>query len=138
MRSLPLVRHLQLMRSLPLVRSSYIGAGPLRGPAPSSRLRSRPQDGIRFMIALFIVIPGWKLPRSLGRVGLVILGVVDSSVIPTFGSLDALTARSRHRWVQISVPRLGVRRHLHLTRQFVGIFSSHGLLDSHFMGTRLI
>src|SRR5208337_1751109 len=92
MRSLPLVRHLQLMRSLPLVRSSYIGAGPLRGPAPSSRLRSRPQDGIRFMIALFIVIPGWKLPRSLGRVGLVILGVVDSSVIPTFGSLDALTA----------------------------------------------
>src|SRR5271157_2080625 len=26
MRSLPLVRHLQLMRSLPLVRSSYIGA----------------------------------------------------------------------------------------------------------------
>jgi membrane protein YqaA with SNARE-associated domain len=44
------------------------------------------------MIWLFIVIPGWKLLRSLGGVGLVILGVVDSSVIPTFGSLDALTA----------------------------------------------
>ncbi len=44
------------------------------------------------MISLFIVIPGWKLLRSLGGVGLVILGVVDSSVIPTFGSLDALTA----------------------------------------------
>jgi len=44
------------------------------------------------MTSLFIVIPGWKLLRSLGGVGLVILGVVDSSVIPTFGSLDALTA----------------------------------------------
>jgi len=44
------------------------------------------------MISLFIVIPGCKLLRSLGGVGLVILGVVDSSVIPTFGSLDALTA----------------------------------------------
>ena len=44
------------------------------------------------MISLFIAIPGWKLLRSLGGVGLVILGVVDSSVIPTFGSLDALTA----------------------------------------------
>jgi membrane protein YqaA with SNARE-associated domain len=44
------------------------------------------------MYSLFIAIPGWKLLRSLGGVGLVILGVVDSSVIPTFGSLDALTA----------------------------------------------
>jgi membrane protein YqaA with SNARE-associated domain len=44
------------------------------------------------MFALFTVIPGWKLLRSLGGVGLVILGVVDSSVIPTFGSLDILTA----------------------------------------------
>ena len=39
-----------------------------------------------------MVIPGWKLLRSLGGVGLVMLGVADSSVIPTFGSLDALTA----------------------------------------------
>lgn len=38
------------------------------------------------------MIPGWKLLRSLGGVGLVLLGIVDSSVIPTFGSLDALTA----------------------------------------------
>jgi membrane protein YqaA with SNARE-associated domain len=44
------------------------------------------------MISLFIVVPGWKLLRSLGGVGLVLLGIVDSSVIPTFGSLDALTA----------------------------------------------
>ena len=44
------------------------------------------------MISLFIAIPGWKLLRSLGGVGLVILGVVDSSVVPTFGSLDVLTA----------------------------------------------
>jgi membrane protein YqaA with SNARE-associated domain len=39
-----------------------------------------------------MVIPGWKLLRSLGGVGLLTLGVADSSVIPTFGSLDALTA----------------------------------------------
>ena len=44
------------------------------------------------MNPLLVVIPGWKLLRSLGGVGLVILGIVDSSVIPTFGSLDALTA----------------------------------------------
>jgi membrane protein YqaA with SNARE-associated domain len=44
------------------------------------------------MISLFIAIPGWRLLRSLGGVGLVILGVLDSSVVPTFGSLDALTA----------------------------------------------
>jgi len=44
------------------------------------------------MFSLLIAIPGWKLLRSLGGVGLVILGVVDSSVIPTFGSLDVLTA----------------------------------------------
>lgn len=44
------------------------------------------------MISLLMVIPGWKLLRSLGGLGLVILGVADSSVIPTFGSLDILTA----------------------------------------------
>ena len=44
------------------------------------------------MISLLIAIPGWKLLRSLGGVGLVILGVADSSVVPTFGSLDVLTA----------------------------------------------
>jgi membrane protein YqaA with SNARE-associated domain len=44
------------------------------------------------MVSILIAIPGWKLLRSLGGVGLVILGVVDSSVIPTFGSLDILTA----------------------------------------------
>jgi membrane protein YqaA with SNARE-associated domain len=44
------------------------------------------------MVSILIAIPGWKLLRSLGGVGLVILGIVDSSVIPTFGSLDLLTA----------------------------------------------
>ena len=44
------------------------------------------------MISLLMVILGWKLLRSLGGLGLVILGVVDSSVIPTLGSLDILTA----------------------------------------------
>ena len=49
-----------------------------------------------------MVIPGWKLLRSLGGVGLIMLGIADSSVIPTFGSLDALTAilvaRNRGLW----------------------------------------
>ena len=38
---------------------------------------------------------------SLGGPGLVLLGIVDSSVIPTFGSLDALTiifAAAHHGW----------------------------------------
>jgi hypothetical protein len=43
-------------------------------------------------LSLALAVPGWKLLRSLGGVGLVILGIIDSSVIPTFGSLDALTA----------------------------------------------
>ena len=51
-----------------------------------------PRNGGNSMVSLFIAIPGWKLLRSLGGVGLVILGVADSSVIPTFGSLDVLTA----------------------------------------------
>jgi len=54
------------------------------------------------VIALVIAIPGWKLLRSLGGVGLVLLGIVDSSVIPTFGSLDLLTAilsiKNRELW----------------------------------------
>lgn len=54
------------------------------------------------MIALVMAIPGWKLLRSLGGVGLVLLGLVDSSVIPTFGSLDLLTAilavKNRDLW----------------------------------------
>ena len=53
---------------------------------------SRQQNGNSFMILSFVVIPGWKLLRSFGGVGLIMLGVADSSVIPTFGSLDALTA----------------------------------------------
>ena len=44
------------------------------------------------MIFSLMAIPGWKLLRSLGGVGLVLLGIADSSVIPTFGSLDGLTA----------------------------------------------
>jgi membrane protein YqaA with SNARE-associated domain len=44
------------------------------------------------MSLVLAVLPGWKLLRSLGGVGLVILGIIDSSVVPTFGSLDALTA----------------------------------------------
>jgi len=44
------------------------------------------------MSLVLAVLPGWKLLRSLGGLGLVILGIIDSSVVPTFGSLDALTA----------------------------------------------
>ena len=50
------------------------------------------RPGRNSKISLLMVIPGWKLLRSLGALGLVILGVADSSVIPTFGSLDILTA----------------------------------------------
>jgi membrane protein YqaA with SNARE-associated domain len=54
------------------------------------------------MILLLAVPSGWKLLRSLGGLGLVILGIIDSSVVPTFGSLDALTAilaaRSHELW----------------------------------------
>src|SRR5208283_4974971 len=59
-------------------------------------------NGGACMFVLFIAIPGWKLLRSLGGVGLVLLGIVDSSVIPTFGSLDLLTAilavKNRELW----------------------------------------
>lgn len=44
------------------------------------------------MFSLIVAIPAWKLLRSLGGVGLVLPGIVDSSAIPAFGSLDALTA----------------------------------------------
>jgi membrane protein YqaA with SNARE-associated domain len=54
------------------------------------------------VIELVIAIPGWKLLRSLGGVGLLLLGIVDSSVIPTFGSLDLLMAilavKNRDLW----------------------------------------
>ncbi len=58
----------------------------------ASIARARQQDGDGRMIPLSIVVPGWKLLRSLGGVGLALLGILDSSAIPTFGSLDALTA----------------------------------------------
>lgn len=54
------------------------------------------------MSLIVAALPGWKLLRSLGGVGLVILGIIDSSLVPTFGSLDALTAilaaRSHELW----------------------------------------
>jgi membrane protein YqaA with SNARE-associated domain len=41
----------------------------------------------------------WSILRRWGGVGLLLLGILDSSLIPTFGSLDALTAvlAARHK-----------------------------------------
>jgi hypothetical protein len=44
------------------------------------------------MTSLFVAIPGWRLLRNLGAIGRVMLRILDSWVIPAFGSLDALTA----------------------------------------------
>jgi membrane protein YqaA with SNARE-associated domain len=44
------------------------------------------------MPAAFIaIISGWTLVQRLGAFGLILLGIVDASFIPTPGSMDALT-----------------------------------------------
>jgi membrane protein YqaA with SNARE-associated domain len=52
------------------------------------------------LIYLFDV---WRTLRRLGGLGLILMGVLDSSVIPTPGGLDALTivltARERDEWI---------------------------------------
>ncbi len=49
----------------------------------------------------------WRTLRRLGGLGLILMGVVDSSVIPTPGGLDALTivltARERDEWIYYAV-----------------------------------
>src|SRR5205085_7096949 len=55
-------------------------------------------------IVLFNV---WRTLRRLGGLGLIIMGLVDSSVIPTPGGLDALTivltAQERDEWIYYAV-----------------------------------
>ncbi|HKQ07864.1 MAG TPA: VTT domain-containing protein [Blastocatellia bacterium] len=49
----------------------------------------------------------WRTLRRLGGLGLILMGVVDSSVIPTPGGLDALTivltAHERDEWIYYAV-----------------------------------
>src|SRR5512146_2677613 len=53
--------------------------------------------------AAVAVIALWRSLRKWGGLGLVVLGVLDSSLIPTFGSLDMLTvvlaARHKELWL---------------------------------------
>lgn len=49
----------------------------------------------------------WRTLRRLGGIGLIVMGIVDSSVIPTPGGLDVLTivlvARERELWLYYAV-----------------------------------
>ena len=51
---------------------------------------------------LLVAVPIWRRLRSLGGLGLVLLGIADNSVIPLTGSMDVLTiwlaARHREPW----------------------------------------
>ena len=51
---------------------------------------------------LLVAVPIWRRLRSLGGLGLVLLGIADNSVIPLTGSMDVLTiwlaARNREPW----------------------------------------
>lgn len=42
-------------------------------------------------VADLLMISGWTLVQRLGAFGLILLGIVDASFIPTPGSMDALT-----------------------------------------------
>src|SRR5271170_193838 len=49
-----------------------------------------------------LAVPLWRQLRHLGGIGLVLLGLIDSSVIPVTGSMDVLNiwlaARHREPW----------------------------------------
>lgn len=53
-------------------------------------------------IILLLLLDFWRTLRRLGGLGLILMGVLDSSVIPTPGGLDALTivlaAREKEIW----------------------------------------
>ena len=59
------------------------------------------------MLLLFAATSWTKWIRRLGGVGLLILGVLDGSIIPTFGSLDLFTGilsvRQRPLWLYYAV-----------------------------------
>jgi len=53
------------------------------------------------MPAALAIVSGWTLVQRLGAFGLILLGIVDASFIPTPGSMDALTillAAARPSW----------------------------------------
>jgi len=60
------------------------------------------------LLALFAAASSWtKWIRRLGGVGLLLLGVLDGSIVPTFGSLDLFTGilsvRQRPLWLYYAV-----------------------------------
>jgi membrane protein YqaA with SNARE-associated domain len=53
------------------------------------------------MPAALAIVSGWTLVQRLGAFGLILLGIVDASFMPTPGSMDALTillAAARPSW----------------------------------------
>jgi membrane protein YqaA with SNARE-associated domain len=58
-------------------------------------------------IFLALLLDVWRTLRQLGGIGLIVMGVLDSSVIPTPGGLDALTivlaAREKEIWFYYAV-----------------------------------
>jgi membrane protein YqaA with SNARE-associated domain len=87
------------------------------------------------------VISIWTYLRRWGGVGLFVLGIVDSSPIPTFGSLDAFTAilAARHKDLWLYYALMSVLGSL------VGAYSTYRLghsagqtgLEKRFKATRL-
>jgi membrane protein YqaA with SNARE-associated domain len=60
------------------------------------------------LLSLFAAASSWtKWIRGLGGVGLLLLGVLDGSIVPTFGSLDLFTGilsvRQRPLWLYYAV-----------------------------------
>ena len=58
---------------------------------------------VEVLPVLFAATSWTKWIRSLGGVGLLILGILDGSIVPTFGSLDLFTGilsvRQRPLWL---------------------------------------
>ncbi len=62
---------------------------------------------VEVLPVLFAATSWTKWIRSLGGVGLLVLGVLDGSIVPTFGSLDLFTGilsvRQRPLWLYYAV-----------------------------------
>lgn len=83
----------------------------------------------------------WKTVRRWGGVGLFALGIVDSSPIPTFGSLDALTvvlaARHKDLWLYYAgMSTLGAAVGAYLTYR-LGLRAGQAGLERRFGATRM-
>ena len=59
------------------------------------------------ILILLFLFDVWRTLRRLGGLGLILMGLLDSSVIPTPGGLDALTivltAHERDQWIYYAV-----------------------------------